>query len=154
MNRYQKQFDDAITAQHSTYTPMNMSDKPEQYWKEIEAPAEDPLKAVQDKLTLSIFGEGETAATNSLANALSAYGINASEYGYSMTEHFVQLSPPEGSEVKPIVVKVKRGTGGTDRADAQKQVLDFMKEVLNEKKTAQGGQQGGKPNTSQYNTDK
>jgi hypothetical protein len=42
LNRHQNKFDEAITAQHSTFNPMNMNDKPDQYWTAREVEEEDP----------------------------------------------------------------------------------------------------------------
>ncbi len=126
------QFENILNT-NPTFTPFKKDLKEKELWDvKYEAPAEDPLKAVQDKLTLSIFGKGEKAAATSLQNALSGYGITAVQTSWG-AGNWVKLSPPEGSKLKPIDVQVA-WTNDSDRSSKQKEVLDFMKLVLDEKK--------------------
>lgn len=131
------QFENILNT-NPTFTPFKKELKEKELWDvKYEAPAEDPLKAVQDKLTLSIFGKGETDAATSLQNALSGYGITAVETSWG-AGNWVKLSPPEGSKLKPIDVQVA-WKNDSDRGAKQKEVLDFMKLVLDEKNEGQGG---------------
>lgn len=133
----QAQFDAALNVTPN-FTPFDSNQKQNELWdRPAEAPEKvDPLKAVQDKLPLSIFGKGEADAATSLQNALSGYGITAVETSWG-AGNWVKLSPPKGSKLKPINVQVA-WSNDSDRESKQKDVLDFMKLVLDEKNQGQG----------------
>lgn len=147
LNRYQNKFDEAITAQHSRFTPMDLNDKPEQYWTGVQAPKEDPLVSITNNLPLSVFGKKQGAAATEIQNALGNLGFKAEATGY--TGNYVKITPPKGSKLEPIEFNVN-WDDKDKQEEMQADVIKLVKQWYEEQARSKSQQQEI-PKTDKYN---
>jgi hypothetical protein len=136
LNRYQNKFDEAITAQHSKFTPMDTADKPDQYWTAVEVKKEDPyiLFVNENKKTdenpKGWWGEAfldmpaENVA-NKLNDNLKKYGeFRARNTTGYFSEVTVEKLDENGKVISSVKIQPNWGGKNDNKRDNNMQILE------------------------------
>ena len=96
LNRYQNKFDEAITAQHSKYTPMDTTDKPDQYWTST---APKPKPKEREPIGTIAFTKYQADAASDLNSQVEKYGLKVQGTASMPGYHRVAIFDKNGNKL-------------------------------------------------------
>jgi hypothetical protein len=137
LNRYQKQFDDAITAQHSTFNPMNMDDKPDQYWTAVKVEKEDPKE--REPIGVTAFTKYQADAASDLNSQVERYGLTVQGTASMPGYHRVAIFDKTGKKLSGDI-KVGYPSDPKGAAEAAKNFNEQLNDILKRQGGGVGGQ--------------